>query len=639
KAEEGEVTSVPSPDKDGTESSSSENELNSEPGLMQDILYEEDFSGMSNNKPPDDWTRDPDDHWLVGNSNNAGGDRPELRFEGGVVESDTFRCYTPAIDTSGYSDLELSFKHYLDHSYWNVDLLVQTSTDGNNWDMIWDTTTSSDVGPTTETVDFTENAGSDTLYISWTFSGQRNRINNWYIDDIILTDEGAATNPPDDPSPQDGATSISTDPELSVYVSHPDGDTMDVTFYDASDDSEIGTNSGVSSDTRTPGVTWSGLDYETTYEWYAVADDGSESTTSSTWSFTTHAEGEDPVDPDPELPTGANENKTAVTPAFDLTEYDTATLSFMQKYRMVSGTNGGFVMIGWENDNGEQVWRYVDKPSQRMYNGNLNLSVYREDDFDNEITYCYNGVSGGGTFGWEHVRINIMKYLEEEEVSDEYRDSVRIKFNYTQYGSGTGYGWYLDDVRVTASRAGELNNDGDPADMWDLVETTGHDGEDTTAWRNMDPETGELKGGIDNGLMTNSIDLTNARTVSLNAYFKFNINEQSGIPPDGFRVEITTDGGVTWMPVNVGVRTGYGVSGTGGEDSNSGADAGNGWTTADSLSRLETDLSDFSGNVVRLRFRVVTTNADDYEHVEDPNEDAGFYIDEVSLSGSSTVED
>jgi hypothetical protein len=61
---------------------------------------------------------------------------------------------------------------------------------------------------------------------------------------------------------------------------------MDVTFYDASDSSVIGTDLGVLSG-GTASTTWSGLSYSTTYSWYAIANDGIDSTQSATWSFTT----------------------------------------------------------------------------------------------------------------------------------------------------------------------------------------------------------------------------------------------------------------------------------------------------------------------------------------------------------------
>jgi len=90
-----------------------------------------------------------------------------------------------------------------------------------------------------------------------------------------------------DPTPSDGATNVSTSPTLEVDVSDPDGNSIDVTFYDASDDSEIGTDTNVS-DGGTASVDWTGRDNGTAYDWYAVADDGNDTTESATWSFTTN---------------------------------------------------------------------------------------------------------------------------------------------------------------------------------------------------------------------------------------------------------------------------------------------------------------------------------------------------------------
>ncbi|MFO7967297.1 MAG: S8 family serine peptidase [Archaeoglobaceae archaeon] len=98
-----------------------------------------------------------------------------------------------------------------------------------------------------------------------------------------------APDAPTNPSPSNGATGVSTSPELSVDVSDPDDDSMDVSFYNASDDSLIGTETGVASGS-TASVTWDSLSYSTTYSWYAVADDGAATNTSSTWSFTTEEE-------------------------------------------------------------------------------------------------------------------------------------------------------------------------------------------------------------------------------------------------------------------------------------------------------------------------------------------------------------
>lgn len=86
--------------------------------------------------------------------------------------------------------------------------------------------------------------------------------------------------------PTNGATGVSRSPTLTVEVNDPDGNPVDVTFYDASDDTQIGqTQTDVPSGSSTS-VEWSGRDFATTYSWYAIADDGLETTQSPTFSFT-----------------------------------------------------------------------------------------------------------------------------------------------------------------------------------------------------------------------------------------------------------------------------------------------------------------------------------------------------------------
>ena len=104
---------------------------------------------------------------------------------------------------------------------------------------------------------------------------------------------------PIDPNPINGSTNIPTNPELSVFVFDPDGQPMDVSFYNAVTHQLIDTDVGVASSTRAS-VTWSGLQNQTVYHWYAVADDGTQSNQSETWSFTTGNSG---MNHPPETPT------------------------------------------------------------------------------------------------------------------------------------------------------------------------------------------------------------------------------------------------------------------------------------------------------------------------------------------------
>lgn len=107
--------------------------------------------------------------------------------------------------------------------------------------------------------------------------------------DFFSQQAGQATNTPPDaptnPSPSDGATEVSTTTSLSVDVSDSDGDSMDVGFY-WDGGTLIETVTGVSSG-GTATTSSLSLSYNTTYNWYAIADDSYETTQSNTWSFTT----------------------------------------------------------------------------------------------------------------------------------------------------------------------------------------------------------------------------------------------------------------------------------------------------------------------------------------------------------------
>jgi len=132
--------------------------------------------------------------------------------------------------------------------------------------------------------------------------GQLTSNTTYYWKIVAWDDHGASTdgpewnftaganNPPNKPtlnSPADGSTVGSeTSATLKVDVTDPDGDTMDVKFYNANGDAYIGEDTGVT-DGGTASFTWSGRTQDTTYQWYAVADDGEFTNQSDTWSFKT----------------------------------------------------------------------------------------------------------------------------------------------------------------------------------------------------------------------------------------------------------------------------------------------------------------------------------------------------------------
>ncbi len=171
-------------------------------------------------------------------------------------------------------------------------------------------------GPWDTPIDRVEADGSDQYEYVDPEKGEADDIYWWYVvravgengleedNEDSVQEPGGEPGPmtPSDPEPEDGAMDVSTEIELSVYVEHDEGESMDVEFYDASDHSSIGFEGGVASGERVE-VTWSDLDHETMYEWYAVADDGEQSAQSSAWSFTTKEEvlgPSPPIDPEPE---------------------------------------------------------------------------------------------------------------------------------------------------------------------------------------------------------------------------------------------------------------------------------------------------------------------------------------------------
>ncbi|MCK5458987.1 MAG: hypothetical protein KAI20_03790, partial [Thermoplasmatales archaeon] len=87
--------------------------------------------------------------------------------------------------------------------------------------------------------------------------------------------------------PSDGATDIEIPVTLQVFVYDESSSTVDVYFYNALDNASIGVDYDVSADWSTATVIWSGLQYETNYNWYVVVNDSEYENTSQTWTFIT----------------------------------------------------------------------------------------------------------------------------------------------------------------------------------------------------------------------------------------------------------------------------------------------------------------------------------------------------------------
>jgi len=106
-----------------------------------------------------------------------------------------------------------------------------------------------------------------------------------YLIDLYIITES----PPDkpiNPQPENNSKNVSLNPTLSVYVKDLDNDMMEVTFYNASDESIIGTDYNVISG-GTATIEWANLTPNTKYTWYTTANDSKYENKSDIWSFTT----------------------------------------------------------------------------------------------------------------------------------------------------------------------------------------------------------------------------------------------------------------------------------------------------------------------------------------------------------------
>jgi hypothetical protein len=331
-------------------------------------------------------------------------------------------------------------------------------------------------------------------------------------------------------------------------------------------------------------------------------------------------------------------DRNLTTESFDLLGVTSATLSFYQKYDIKSALNGVVIQIGTYNGT---VWNYKYLLPKQPYTSNFDIGKTRNDDYGTDMRWCFNGVSGFGLYTWDFIEVDLSNYTGQT--------NLRVRFLYMWSAWGDGGYYFIDDVKVRVTRNDTSAVTSASADQWVYSNNDAHSGD--YSWWIRDPATGYLGGGLDNSLYTRPIDLTGARNATFSAYFKFNINTSAGRPPDGFRVEISSDNGVNWKPINLGVRTSWGVSGNDSDASDgvagdgksyTGLDPdGDRWVRADSLARLNVDISGWAGSVIMLRFRVVTAsddNPDFSKHYE--WQGAGFggiYIDDLIISGFSLL--
>ncbi len=126
-------------------------------------------------------------NWEQSSTNLAGGDVPEARFFWDPSTLATQRLITPSLDTSAYSVVALTFKHFIDNYEGGYTLKVETSGDGgDSWHEIMNFPDVNMPATTEEMIIDNEDAGSAEFRIAWTFEGDSWNINWWNIDDVAV---------------------------------------------------------------------------------------------------------------------------------------------------------------------------------------------------------------------------------------------------------------------------------------------------------------------------------------------------------------------------------------------------------------------------------------------------------------------
>jgi hypothetical protein len=339
--------------------------------------------------------------------------------------------------------------------------------------------------------------------------------------------------------------------------------------------------------------------------------------------------------------------KFALTYPFSLEDISSAKLTFYHKYDLYDAYNGAIILVGTRLPGAPpDAWNYKYVTPTQLYSSNLWVDQTETDDYGNEMLWCYNGVSGNSLFEWEYVEVDLKDFIGQP--------FVRINFSMQLYGGGGGGGWWLDDIEIKVSRSNSMPLTNATKDQWELTALDAYSGD--YCWWNHNASTPTFTGGLDNSLYTRAIDLTNARYATFSAFFKFNINKTNGAPPDGFRVEVSDNNGLSWKQINIGTRAAWGISGNESDLGDGIADGKSytgldvfgddavqdNWVEAGTLTRLGCNLSGWSGSVIMLRFRVITASDNNpyFSGNHTQNDTVGFgglFIDDVIIYGDSLM--
>ncbi|KAF0194763.1 MAG: protease [Bacteroidetes bacterium] len=135
-------------------------------------------------------------NWSLSATNNAGGSSGEMMSTWQDRNPATTRLVTPAFNTLGVTELNLSFMHMLDDYGPGATLRIQSSTNGTTWtNEAWSLPTASgtNVGPVLVNTSVTSNLNSASTYLAFTIEGNLYQYDYWYVDNVNVSAVGVQT--------------------------------------------------------------------------------------------------------------------------------------------------------------------------------------------------------------------------------------------------------------------------------------------------------------------------------------------------------------------------------------------------------------------------------------------------------------
>ena len=152
--------------------------------------FAESFDGLTNGSLPEGWSKSPETtNWGSRESANAGGTSPEMRFNWSPSGTNEFYLKTPVMNTTGQTQLQLSFKNMLnDYNGSNYSIRVVAIADGVEY-TIEEWLHPVDMAASTKSYTLTaaQGVGASDFQIAWVLDGDTYGVNYWYIDDVSLT--------------------------------------------------------------------------------------------------------------------------------------------------------------------------------------------------------------------------------------------------------------------------------------------------------------------------------------------------------------------------------------------------------------------------------------------------------------------